>query len=70
MDEITAAEVADESLYRRQRITSTVVKSVGGAFTISGDYSCPPLFNGISPLVYLIAYASIASSSTNLAGIT
>jgi hypothetical protein len=51
-------------------ITSTVVKSVGGAFTISGDYSCPPLFNGISPLVYLIAYASIASSSTNLAGIT
>ncbi len=36
-------------------ITGKVVKSVQGAFTISGDYTCPALVNGISPPVYLTA---------------
>jgi hypothetical protein len=36
-------------------ITSKVVKSVQGAFNITGDYTCPALVNGISPPVYLAA---------------
>jgi len=36
-------------------ITSKVVKTTQGAFSITGDYTCPALVNGISPPVYLTA---------------
>jgi len=36
-------------------LIKSVVKSVNGAFTITSDYTCPALVNGISPPVYLTA---------------
>jgi len=45
-------------------ITSKVVKSVNGSFTITGDYTCPPDINGVGVPVYLTATGGNPGLST------
>jgi hypothetical protein len=55
---------AGNGLGAHPMITSKVVKSVNGAFNITGDYACPALVGGISPPVYLTATGGNPGLST------